>query len=80
MKYSIGDYVYVKPFPNATYPAVIEAIEQGKYKVKFFFKEHRKLMVAQNLVSEVFVTPISWEVKLYSVSDSFIYTLFFLFF
>lgn len=58
MKYSIGDYVFFNPFPNTTYPAVIEAIEQGKYKVKVFFKEHKKLMVAQNVVGEHNLAPM----------------------
>lgn len=52
MNYRVGDYVFYKPFPNAIYPAVIDSIEQGKYNIRIFFKEHKKFMVAKNLVGE----------------------------
>lgn len=57
MKYSVGDYVYYTPFPQTTYPAIIDGIEDGKYRIRIYFKEQRKLKVARNIVSEKYLSP-----------------------
>lgn len=48
--YCVGDYVFYKPLPNAIYPAIIESVEHGRYNIRIFFKERKRMMVEKNAV------------------------------